>query len=130
MRMTADEAQQLFSGDFGKRLLRAACDYCIPIFWSTPKSGVWRVDNNGTAFLLDCGKGPFVVTAAHVYESYLTRRSQCVNICPQLSDIVFRMEERQIGYIGSKNLDIATFKISCEEIDLIKRPVLQGSQAV
>ena len=129
MRMTADEARRLFTGDFGKRLLRASCDYCIPIFWSTPKSGGRRVDNNGTAFVLDCGKGPFVVTAAHVYESYLKRRSECSDICPQLGDLTFRMEDREIGYLGSQALDIVTFSITAEEISLLKRRVLQGSQA-
>ena len=32
MRMTSEEAQKLFSGDFEKRLLRTACEYTIPIF--------------------------------------------------------------------------------------------------
>lgn len=127
MRMTSKEAQKHFSGDFGKRLLRTACEYTIPIFWSALKKGKWSVDSNGTAFILDCGKGPFIVTAAHVYESYLERLSEGIDVWPQLSDITFRMEERVIGYLGSETLDIATFKISSEEIGLIKRHVLHGN---
>ena len=128
MRMTPEEAQRLFSGDFGKQLLRAACEYSIPIFWSSLKKGKWLLDNNGTAFVLDCGKGPFIVTAAHVYESYLERLSEGIDIWPQLSDITFRMEERVIGYLGSETLDIATFRISSEEIVFLKRCVLQGNK--
>jgi hypothetical protein len=40
------------------------------------------------------------------------------------------MEERQIGYVGSKVVDIATFRISSKEMNLLGRPVLQGNQAV
>ena len=34
-----------------------------------------------------------------------------------------------IGYLGSEKLDIATFKISSEEIGLIKRRLLQGNKS-
>ena len=128
MQMTYEEAQILFSGDFGKRLLRTACEYAIPIFWSILKNEKWVVENNGTAFVLNCGRGPFLVTAAHIYESYRERLSEGIKIWPQLSDITFRMEERLIGYLGSETLDIVTFKISSEEINLIKRSVLEGSR--
>jgi hypothetical protein len=127
MNLTPREAEQLYSGDFGKHLLRTACDYCIPIFWSTEKGGRHQIDNNGTAFILDCGSRPFVVTAAHVYESYMTLRSRCSNICPQLGDLRFPMEERILGYDGSSQLDIVTFSISAEEISLLKKPVLRGN---
>jgi hypothetical protein len=128
MQMTDEEAQKLFSSDFGNRLLRAACEYAIPIFWSILKDEKWVVENNGTAFILNCGKGPFLVTAAHIYESYCDRLSDSIEIWPQLSDITFRMEERLIGYLGSKTLDIVTFKISSEEIKLINRRILEGSR--
>lgn len=56
------------TGVFGNQLLRAACKYAIPLFWSTKNGTYWTViNNNSTAFILDCGNGPFVVTAAHVY---------------------------------------------------------------
>ena len=129
MRMRSEKAQRLFSGDFGKRLLRAACEYSIPIFWSSLKKGKWSVDSNGTAFILDCGKGPFLVTAAHVYESYLKRLSEGIDVWPQINDITFQMEERVIGYLGSETLDIVTFTISSKEIGLIKRRVLKGNKS-
>jgi hypothetical protein len=130
MRVTKDEAEQLLTGDFGKRLLRTTCDYCIPIFWSTPQDREWCVENNATGFLLDCGKGTFVVTAAHVYESYLKRRSQRIDICPQLGDLRFSMDERVVGYLGSGILDIVTFTVTSKEIDLLRKPVLKGNQAL
>ena len=92
MRMTSKEAQKHFFGDFGKRLLRASCEYSIPIFWSVLKKGKWLVDSNGMAFILDYGKSPFIVTGARVYKSYLERLSEGIDVWPQLSDITFRME--------------------------------------
>jgi hypothetical protein len=128
MQMTYEEAQKLYSSDFGNRLLRAACEYAIPIFWSILIDGSWVVKNNGTAFLLNCGKGPFLVTAAHIYESYYERLSEGIKIWPQLGDIPFRMEERIIGYLGSETLDIVTLKISTEEIKFLNRSILKGSR--
>jgi hypothetical protein len=118
--MTEEEARKLLTGNFGKVLLEEACNYPIPIYWSTPKKDSCNVDNNGTAFLLDCGKGTFVVTAAHVYESYLKRKSEFTVIFPQLDDLEFKFEERKICCLGSNIIDIATFEIKSQEIEALK----------
>ena len=126
--MTEDEARQLFTGEFGKKLIEATRNYCVPIFWSTPENHQWRVNNAGTAFVVGTGRRTIIVTAAHVYEYYLARRSECVDVCPQLGDLYFPIEERVIGYLGSEAIDIATFRVTPEEIHVLGRRVLQGKE--
>ena len=103
---------------FGKKLLSSVRDYAVPIYWPTPSVGQYET-NHGTAFILDCGKGPFVVTAAHVYEAYLSGQAQHSHIRARLGCLPFRMEYRVIGHLWAKTLDIVTFSIAAEEVDAL-----------
>ncbi|MBZ5590556.1 MAG: hypothetical protein LAO05_18555, partial [Acidobacteriia bacterium] len=55
----------------GKELMAFARSVTVPIFWGLlqPEAQVC-VHHNAAAFVLDCGRGPFGVTAAHVVEQY------------------------------------------------------------
>lgn len=126
--MAPEEAKALLAGDFGKELHKAACAYCHPLFWAVQtESGLWRIKANGTAFFLDCGKGPFLVTAAHVYEDYVSDLKK-VKIFGSLGSIPFRMEERLIACLGQKKLDIATFVVKENEIADSGKNILVGNQ--
>lgn len=107
-------------------LLKMAAMYSIPIFWGTKETS--QVDNNGTAFILDTGERRFVVTAAHVYESYLKKKSKGLIDDCQLSNLPFELEEKRISTSSSSSMDIATFDITEQEIQSLKRSVLQGNQ--
>jgi len=126
--MTKEEAQVLLADDFGKALLKAASDYAIPLFWGTPDNDHWQVCNNGTAFILDCGQGPFLVTAAHVYEGYLAKKEEVDEIVIQLGNIQFNLDEKELGNFGSEVLDIATFEITTDEIESLNKSILVGNQ--
>jgi hypothetical protein len=68
--------------------------------------------NNGTTFFLDCGKGPFGVTAGHVYDAHaeiVAKGDRC-----QIGRRHFDLRERLIA--RGRRVDIATFKVSPEEI--------------
>jgi hypothetical protein len=128
--MTPDEAKTLLTGNFGKELHKAACAYCHPIFWALRgDSGLFKIMANGTAFVFDCGKRPFLVTAAHVYEEYVSDLDKFgERVFGSLGSIPFRMEKRLIGCLGSKTLDVATFEITSEEIAESGKNVLVGGQ--
>jgi len=127
--MTPEEAQKLWRGDFGKELHKSACAYCLPIFWEgRGANGSYVIRNNGTAFILNCGAGSFVVTAAHVYEGYMEARRD-EELRAWLGCIPYRMDERVIGYVNAKILDVATFRITASEVKETGKTVLYGNQA-
>jgi hypothetical protein len=123
-----DKAKRLWSSDFGKELHKAVCAYCLPVFWASRNGGgAWEIRNNGTAFILSCGAEPFVVTAAHVYEGFLEAQVK-EELRSWLGPIQFRMDERVLGYVGAKKLDVATFHISAQELEETGKSVLYGNQ--
>lgn len=128
--MNVDEAKTLLKGPFGKVLLEAPRSYVSPLYWGTPKeNGEWTVDNNGTAFAIDCGAGPFLVTASHVYEGYLEAKAKAPAIRCQLGNMEFIPEKRVIDFRPSAQLDIATFQVTEAEIRTLGKTVLKGSNS-
>ena len=70
----------------------------------------------GSVFFLDCGRGPFAVTAGHVFEQFVEDRARRrVRGC-QIGNIGFNPEERLIALGEDLGLDIATFHVTPEEI--------------
>ena len=109
--------------------LKIASSYSIPIFWGRRRGSTWEVQNNGTAFILDTGAHKFVVTAAHVYQSYLKAKEAGLTDESQLSNIGFEMESRLISIPKNNDIDIATFEISDSEISRLGKSVLHGSNS-
>jgi hypothetical protein len=52
--------------------------------------------HNGSMFLLDCGQGPFMVTAGRVYTGYLAEHGAARRIICPIGDLEFHPEERLI----------------------------------
>jgi len=115
------------SKEIQKEYLKIAASYSIPLFWGVKNGTTWNVEYAGTAFVLDTGTQTFVVTAAHVYETYLARKKLGLRCDSQLSNISFELEERLISCLGHKIMDIATFKITNDEISRLNKNVLHGS---
>jgi hypothetical protein len=77
------EAYALAGGDFGRQAADASLANPTPILWSAGEA-VGRMDEevrNGTTFFLDCGQGPFGVTAGHVYEEHKARADASGVLC-------------------------------------------------
>ncbi|WP_152548472.1 hypothetical protein [Cupriavidus sp. SK-4] len=124
--MNLEEATTLLRGEFGKTLLHGVLDYATPLAWGVEENGVWRILANGTAFILDCGQGPFLVTAAHVYEGYLEARDEHPTLHCQLGMMEFRPEERLICTLGHRVLDVATFRVEPDEIAALRKRICFG----
>lgn len=84
----------------------------------------------GSAFFLDCGRGPFAVTAGHVFEQFRKDRAERRIRGWQIGDIGFDLEERLIDCGSDRKIDIATFHIAPEEIAEIGKKVIQGADGV
>jgi hypothetical protein len=81
----------------------------------------------GSMFFLDCGRGPFAVTAAHVFDAFLDdRQTHRVRSC-QIGNVEFNPEERLIASGTSRGIDIATFRVTTDEIAATGKRVVRGS---
>ena len=99
-------------------MYKIASNYTSAIYWISPRE---RKINNGSIFFLDCGSGPFAVTADHVYQGYLDSRDRDSKTKCQIGNLPFSPIERLID--RDKELDIATFTIDEKEIEVDKKTV-------
>ena len=72
--------------------------------------------HNGSAFILDCGRGPFVVTAAHVFSQFVADKKNARSITSQIGNVAFDLSDRLIDCGTDRRIDIATFHIDQSEI--------------
>ena len=110
-------------------LQQAAANYVMPICWIRAEAGKPRIVDNGSAFLLDCGAGPYLVTAGHVYEGFCKDRKAHPDTACLLGDMRFDPESRCIAHDAV--YDVATFRISPDEVQALRsnrKHVLTGSQ--
>jgi len=91
-----------------------------PLYWHTPSGDHFK---NGTIFFVDTGTCLIGITAYHVYEGYISDTSKNkINSYVYEGAFEFNMKQRFIS--GSKEMDIATFSITKEELNKInKRPL-------
>lgn len=110
--MDKNEAINLLKGKYGREISNLASSYTSSIFWTSEASNVKTC--NGSIFFIDCGNGPFAVTAEHVYEDYLKSKKIDPFLRCQIGNVTFVPEDRLIDC--NKELDIATFSIDEKEI--------------
>ena len=131
--MTPDEAKKHLGGPLGEEMLKAVSRHVAPVFWIIQDAdGTEFAPNNGTAFLFDAGRGPFLVTANHVYEGYLAARTKH----PLLASVIlpmshgdaqkiplrFDFEARLISQL--RDPDIATFRITPREVEQLQTTIV------
>lgn len=124
--MTKDEAIALVKSDWGKELLKIGAKYAAPFCLYKSDNGKAILLNHGTIFFLNCGEGPFAVTAYHVLKRFLEHKAGNSSITCQIFNRDFDFEDRLID--SNEDIDIATFKITQKEVDLIGVRTLEGSQ--
>ena len=100
--------------EFSRRMHDSGAKRVTWLFWHYQKRDLWTplyaLSHNGSMFFLDCGRGPFAVTAAHVYETY-------------------HPQERLIAsgkWLGL-NIDIATFRVTPTEIAATGKKIIRGT---
>jgi hypothetical protein len=103
--------------------------YTAPLSWviRTP-DGSYRV-RNGSAFFLDAGAGVFGVTAAHVISGLSESRDRENVVACQVGDLPFDLGGRNAIIDAHDGLDIATFRISAEEVRAAGKTILTGYQS-
>ena len=128
---TRDEAMALLRGGLADEMRRIAASYVMPIFWITARDRRPWVLDNGSCFLLDCGQGPFLVTANHVFQGFRAAKQQHEDAICIVGDVPFDPVKRLIAFDSA--YDVATFRVLKEEIAQLEsnagKIVLRGSQS-
>jgi hypothetical protein len=117
--------------EFYRRMLDSGSEHVTWFVWRY-QSKVMRtpfLPRQGSMFFLDCGRGPFAVTAGHVFERFIKDRAQYRVRGSQIGNIAFNPEERLIAWGKNLGLDIATFRVTPEEITATGKKIVQGTEA-
>ncbi len=128
--LTREEASRLLSGDFGRALRDTVASFVAPLVWEVLDDQGEVLLRNGTAFFLDAGEGPFLVTADHVFQGYLDAKQACPSSYCQLWNMRFDPTDRLIDRCSDRERypDIATFRITQDEIQRLGKVAITGSQ--
>jgi hypothetical protein len=125
---TEQEARAIMAAGLGKAELEFVTSVAAPLYWLIREGDRYRV-RNGSAFFLDAGGGPFAVTANHVVEGWRKDRARGNVVALQLGlDLQVDFEHRNAIIAGHDGLDIATFRITNDEVRSIGKTVLTGYQ--
>lgn len=100
----------------------------VALFWVLRDDGKFAA-RNGSAFFLDAGDGPFGVTASHVIGGWREDRARKSVVALQMGGIPFDPEGKNKIIAEHAGIDIATFRISPEEVKRLGKTVLKGYQS-
>jgi hypothetical protein len=128
-----EEAIRLMRSGLAEAMRDVAASYVIPICWITARNGKPLILDNGSAFLLNCGAGPFLVTANHVYQGFCAAKEERSDAVCVVGELRFDPVDRLIAFDAA--YDVATFRVTQHEIETLTRyaggkVTLTGSQSV
>ncbi|MBI4273700.1 MAG: hypothetical protein HY659_03225, partial [Rhizobiales bacterium] len=127
--LSDEEKQTVAAGQFGRQMHDSGGAHITWLFWHGQRRiiGAPPIVHNGSAFVLDCGRGPFVVTAAHVYSQFLADKRNARRIASQLGNVTFDLEDRLIDCGTDHRVDIATFHIEADEVTALGKQIVTGT---
>lgn len=125
--LTIDEMKQMMRV-LGRAEGEFAASITAALFWVVREGADQFRVRNGTAFFLDAGEGLFGVTANHVLDGWRGDTATQKVVSLQLGALQFEPEGRNSIIDAHADLDIATFRISVDEVRSLKKTVLTGYQ--
>lgn len=124
--MSLMERKAALQGDFGRSFGISAAEHVAWIFWTKDSEEPTSILDQGSAFILDRGNGPMLVTAAHVYRGFLEHSEKFGPLYCQVSNC--RVHDLAVHLIACGNqdeADIATFRLPAGATERIgKKPIL------
>jgi hypothetical protein len=128
--MSSEERKAALAGGVGQMFSEMANRHVTWIWWTRETSEPTDILDHGTAFILDRGKGPMLVTAAHVYRQYLAHQRQYGALYCQVGNT--RVRDLSGLLIGCGNLhiplgerapgpDIATFRMNPAAVGRVRK---------
>jgi hypothetical protein len=117
--------------EFSRRMHDSGGEHVTWLFWHYQDRGLWTppfaLAHHGSMFFLDCGRGPFAVTAGHVFNAYLEHVHKRHVRGTQVGGIDFDPQERLIASGKHLGIDIATFRITPEEIAATGKKIVRST---
>ncbi len=125
-----DEAKRIMAAGLGRAELEFVASLTTPLYWVVPAlDGAGLVARNGSAFFIDTGAALFGVTAAHVIRGMQTACAEGGAISCQIgADLSFDITDSDCLIAIDDDIDIATFRISANELRALGKTVLTGHQ--
>lgn len=128
-KLTSEEAKKIMKGGLGKAELEFVTSLTAQLYWIIKEGDSDFRVRNGSAFFLDAGEGPFGVTAYHVLKGLKESRLKSkVVLCQMGHDLVFDIDGKNSIIDAHDDIDIATFRITVDEIKSINKTILTGYQ--
>jgi hypothetical protein len=127
--LSEKEKQSREIKEFSRRMHDSGGEHVTWLLWHYQERHLWTplLWRQGSMFFLDCGRGPFAVTAGHVFEQFVEDRAQRrVRGC-QIGNVGFSPEERLIAWGKDIGVDIATFRVTPQEIAAAGKKVVRGT---
>lgn len=132
--MSDEERKALLAGGLGQMFSKMASRHVTWLWWTRDTPELTDILGHGSAFILDRGQGPMLVTAAHAYREYLAHQREHGSLYCQVGNTRVRDLSRLL--IGCGNLhvplgepapetDIATFRMNPAAVGRVnKLPVM------
>jgi hypothetical protein len=120
--LSEEEKKRVFSSGFGSRINHSGLEFAVPLWWVFKDRENTCGLRNGSAFLVDYGRGIFAVTAAHVFKEYCETKKMMPAVLCQLGNVLFDPEVQLISH--REDLDIATFRINATEAREIGKAIV------
>jgi hypothetical protein len=122
------EAIRLTLAGLGKAELEIAGSYASPLVWTVDSGNGLKRMKGGTVFFLDTGEATFAVTAGHVVQEFFNdtkaQRVHCAIAAHGKRPLRIPLGDRMID--ASAEIDIATFRVSPEEMQYFAKTALRG----
>lgn len=132
--MSFEERKAALEGEFGRSFHVSAAEHVTWIFWARDTDEPTDILGHASAFMLDRGGGPMLVTAAHVYRRYLDDQRRVGPLRCQVANTTIKNLSAHLIACGNLDIpldepdqepDIATFRLTTGAAERIgKRPVL------
>jgi hypothetical protein len=132
--MNLIERKAVLEGEFGRSFHISAAEHITWIFWARDTDKPTDILGHASAFMLERGGGPMLVTAAHVYRQYLDDQQRSGPLLCQVANVTVKDLSGHLISCGNLGIpldepdrepDIATFRLSKRAVDGIgKRPIV------
>lgn len=128
--LSKEEAVAIIRNGLGEFELTNVTSFCAPLYWVIGRRADGSpIARNGTAFFLDPGPGVFGVTACHVIHGWMRdQRAGAGPLCIATNGNPLEIKWPNRVIATHSAIDVATFRISAEEVAQLGKTVLTGYQ--
>jgi hypothetical protein len=135
--MSREELNVALAGDVGKAFSEMAQRHVTWLFWTKNTLQPTNILGQGTAFILDRGSGPMLVTAAHVYRQYLDDQKKFGDLYCQIGNASVQNLSQNLIACGDLHVplgdstrepDIATFRINSAALKRLRKAAILATK--